>query len=158
MEAGGSLVISRPSKNTPPEVGSTKRRMERPTVVLPEPDSPTRPITSPGWMVNDTSSTALTVVGWRDKSPDLETKCLVRWRTASNGKGSVEGIAVAGDVIGPPRRLEKFAANGSSAPCDHCRGLRASGALKCRAALCGGSGDEKRNRQEHSADWVRCRR
>src|ERR1700761_7336678 len=104
MELGGSLVISRPLKNTPPEVGSTRRRMERPTVVLPEPDSPTRPIPSPGWMVNDTSSTALTVVGLRDKSPEGETKCFVRWRTASSGKGSVEGSAVAGEVIEPPRR------------------------------------------------------
>jgi hypothetical protein len=29
-------------------------------VLLPEPDSPTRPRVSPGWMLKDTSSTART--------------------------------------------------------------------------------------------------
>src|SRR5205085_8102109 len=33
---------SSPSKSTLPEVGSISRKMQRPTVVFPDPDSPTR--------------------------------------------------------------------------------------------------------------------
>ena len=50
--------ISCPSKSTLPEVGSTKRIKDRPTVDLPHPDSPTRDNVLPFMRVNDTSSTA----------------------------------------------------------------------------------------------------
>src|SRR6266702_117804 len=53
-EAGGS---GWPSKRISPAVGSTRRKSMRATVLLPEPDSPTRPSVSPGMMANDTSST-----------------------------------------------------------------------------------------------------
>ncbi len=42
-----SPVSSRPSKVTLPAVASASRRMTRPAVVLPEPDSPTSPSVSP---------------------------------------------------------------------------------------------------------------
>ena len=59
-----------------PEVGSISRRMQRPVVVLPLPDSPTRPNVSPRSIVKLTSLTARTVgrpcrrgrCGWRSPS------------------------------------------------------------------------------------------
>ena len=38
-----SRVMSEPSNVIVPDVGSIRRRMSRPIVVLPQPDSPTRP-------------------------------------------------------------------------------------------------------------------
>ena len=51
---------SLPSKTISPAVGSISRRTQRPIVVLPEPDSPAMPSTSPRPTSNDTSSTAWT--------------------------------------------------------------------------------------------------
>ena len=59
--------------------------MERPAVVLPQPDSPTRPSVSPGAMSNEMPSTARTAPLTRAKSPVLMGKCLVRLRTESSG-------------------------------------------------------------------------
>src|SRR6185369_11318752 len=56
-----------------PEVGSIKRSRQRPTVDLPQPDSPTRPSVSPAKISNDTPSTA------RTTSVEPSTgKCLTR--------------------------------------------------------------------------------
>ena len=49
-----------PSKKISPLVGWSSRRISRPTVVLPQPDSPTSPSVSPGWIEKLTSSTART--------------------------------------------------------------------------------------------------
>ena len=51
-------VTSWPSSRMVPAVGSIRRRMARPTVVLPQPISPTSPSVSPGPIVKLTSSTA----------------------------------------------------------------------------------------------------
>ena len=51
-------VTSWPSSRMVPAVGSIRRRMTRPTVVLPQPLSPTSPSVSPAPMVKLTSSTA----------------------------------------------------------------------------------------------------
>jgi len=54
---GGACVTSRtscPSMSTRPSVGSYRRRRSRPTVVLPEPDSPTKATVSPGSTEKDT--------------------------------------------------------------------------------------------------------
>jgi hypothetical protein len=45
---------------TSPEVGSIRRRMQRPVVLLPQPDSPTTPSVSPGARSKLTPSTACT--------------------------------------------------------------------------------------------------
>jgi len=55
-----TLVMSSPSKWIVPDVGSMRRRMSRPTVVLPQPDSPTSPRVSPRRMSKLTPSTACT--------------------------------------------------------------------------------------------------
>ena len=51
---------SSPLNCTSPDVGSISRRMQRPVVVLPLPDSPTRPNVSPVSIEKLTSSTART--------------------------------------------------------------------------------------------------
>ena len=43
--------MSRPSNVIRPPVGSSSRLTSRPVVVLPQPDSPTRPSVSPGCTV-----------------------------------------------------------------------------------------------------------
>src|SRR5688572_24635247 len=58
--------------------------MHRPVVLLPLPDSPTRPNISPSSMTKLTSSTALTTDGDRPSAPD-RAKCLTRWRTSRSG-------------------------------------------------------------------------
>src|SRR3954451_7570515 len=56
----------------------------RAVVDLPQPDSPTMPTVSPLTMVNDTSSTARTVLLLPNRPPRTG-KCLVRLLTCSNG-------------------------------------------------------------------------
>src|SRR5882672_1694605 len=56
----------------------------RAVVDLPQPDSPTIPTVSPLAMVNDTSSTARTVLRLLNRSPRTG-KCLVRPLTCSSG-------------------------------------------------------------------------
>ena len=51
-------VMSWPSKQILPPVGSSRWRMVRPSVDLPQPDSPTTPRVSPLFMLMLTSSTA----------------------------------------------------------------------------------------------------
>ena len=68
---------------TLPDVGSIRRRMHRPVVVLPHPDSPTRLNVSPGAIAKLTSSTARTAPR-RPKSPPLPGKSLTSPRTSSS--------------------------------------------------------------------------
>ena len=53
-------MSSSPRNTISPDVGSISRRMQRPTVDLPDPDSPTSPSVPPARSVNDTSETACT--------------------------------------------------------------------------------------------------
>src|ERR1700674_5028354 len=69
---------SEPSNHTSPAVGSISFSTERPIVLLPEPDSPTRPNTSPFAISELTSSTART-----GRSP--WPKYFLRPRTANIG-------------------------------------------------------------------------
>jgi hypothetical protein len=66
-----------PLNSTSPDEGSMSRRMQRPVVLLPLPDSPTRPNISPSSIVKLTSSTARTTDGGRN-SPCLRAKCFTR--------------------------------------------------------------------------------
>jgi hypothetical protein len=69
------LSMRLPSRKTSPSVGSTRRRMALPTVLLPQPLSPTRESVSPLAIANPTSSTACTVATWRFSSPPCTAKC-----------------------------------------------------------------------------------
>ena len=54
-------VSSTPSNLTEPAVGSIRRSTQRPVVLLPQPDSPTRPSVSPRSTSKDTPDTACTM-------------------------------------------------------------------------------------------------
>src|SRR6186997_1270061 len=58
-------VTSWPSKMMRPPVGGLSRMIARPVVLLPQPDSPTRPRVSPRSISNVTPSTAWTSPTWR---------------------------------------------------------------------------------------------
>ncbi len=90
--AGASPVataseISVPSSLMLPEVGSTSRVTQRPTVDLPLPDSPTRPMISPGPMVK------------RDAVDGLD-----RAGAAAEAAGGREVLDEVGRPRGPARR------------------------------------------------------
>src|ERR1017187_2927304 len=72
-----------PSSEISPDVGSTSRTMARPSVVLPQPLSPTRPSVSPGAMLKLTSSTAFTNSRTRLNIPCFTGKCTFRFLTSS---------------------------------------------------------------------------
>src|SRR5215468_10679147 len=71
--------------HTSPAVGSIRRRMQRPVVDLPHPDSPTSPRVSPSMMSKDTSSTAWTRATSREKRPPRMGKYFLRFLTRSSG-------------------------------------------------------------------------
>jgi hypothetical protein len=77
---------------TAPAVGSTSRRMLRPNVVLPLPDSPTIPSVSPGKTSMETSSTAFTCATVRAKTPRLMGNQVRRLRTQTKGSSPVSAI------------------------------------------------------------------
>src|SRR5215217_172608 len=69
-----------------PSVGSSRFRIMREVVVLPQPDSPTSPKVSPALMSKETSSTALTCPSVREnRIPLVKAKCLRSYSTRSNG-------------------------------------------------------------------------
>src|SRR5437660_6269132 len=75
------LARSRSRNNTCPDVGSIKRRIARPRVDLPQPDSPTKPSVSPARMSRETPSTALTIDGELPNHEEpAKGKCTLRSR------------------------------------------------------------------------------
>src|SRR5688572_16660044 len=78
ISSSGSVTRSLPPKRMRPPTmrpgGSTRPRMEKPVTVLPQPDSPTRPSTSPGFTAKLTPSTALA-------TPARVKKCVFRSST-----------------------------------------------------------------------------
>src|SRR5580704_5460300 len=80
-----SAVTFTPLNHTSPEVGSISRRMQRPVVDLPQPDSPTNPNVSPAPRSKLTSLTAWTSSTSRDKMPPLRMKLFARSFTRSRG-------------------------------------------------------------------------
>src|SRR6202142_307377 len=102
--------MSRPSILMLPPVGSMSRNMVRPTVDLPQPDSPTRPSVSPGAIEKLMPSTANTVPPARCNKPLRTGKCFLRSRTSSTA-GRAEpllarasAIAVTEQLSGTPAR------------------------------------------------------
>src|SRR5438309_5558225 len=84
-------------------------------VVLPQPDSPTRPSVAPAGMANETESTARTTPEDQPSAPLRTTKCLVRLMTSSSGlaaphdrgasrlcRGAPSGGGDWGAMSGPP--------------------------------------------------------
>src|ERR1022692_3413581 len=92
MERDDNGARSEPSNHTSPAVGSISFSTERPIVLLPEPDSPTRPSTSPCPISKLTSSTART-----GRSP--WPKYFLSPRTASIGALTVESRLAYAPVV-----------------------------------------------------------
>jgi hypothetical protein len=69
-------VMSWPLKMILPSVGTSSLMTVRPSVVLPQPDSPTRPSVSPARSDRSTPSTAWTWPTRRLKTPAVIGKCL----------------------------------------------------------------------------------
>src|SRR5438045_555508 len=101
------VVTFLPWNQTSPDVGSMRRRIVRPVVDLPQPDSPTRPSVSPGCMSNVTSSTACTRATSREKSPPRMGKYFLRFLTRSRASAMANPlIEEAGDLVAGPDFLE----------------------------------------------------
>src|SRR5438105_13980261 len=90
-------VSSLPCRRTLPPVGLWSWRMARPVVLLPQPDSPTRPSVSPCLIANDTPSTARTVPTWRWKIPLVIGKWT--WRLSTRNS-SPTAVPLVGTCIG----------------------------------------------------------
>src|SRR5215211_2730021 len=89
--------MSSPSNFTSPEVMSIIFRMARPVVLLPQPDSPTRPKVSPRRTSNDTPSTAFTLPTWRrTTAPAITGKWTFRSLTSRTVSGAELGMEMAG--------------------------------------------------------------
>ncbi len=78
------LSMRCPSSRTSPEVIGYRRRMDFPTVDLPQPLSPTRDRVSPLAISNETPSTAWTVPPVRPNSPPRSGKYFLRSLTSSS--------------------------------------------------------------------------
>ena len=90
------LSISRPRNTIPPPVGSIRRRIERPAVVLPQPLSPTRPSVSFRPSVNEMPSTAFTCATTLRRSPWRTGKYFFRsatFRSGPSGDGAAAWFA-----------------------------------------------------------------
>src|SRR4030042_5380384 len=136
---GSSPRMFTPRNQTSPEVGSIRRRILKPVVDLPHPDSPTNPKVSFSPRLKETSSTACTLVLLRPRKPRRTGKCLVRFRTA---RSSGMGRPPAGDPVAVAHVFKE----GYLAPADVHR-LRATG-LKVAARR------ERGHARNHSLDFI----
>ena len=83
------LVMLLPSKVTVPEVTGIRPAMQRASVDLPHPVSPTSPRVCPRRMVSETPSTAWTWPTVRPSRPPLRIgKCLTRLSTRTRTSSS----------------------------------------------------------------------
>ena len=136
-----------PSNQISPELGSISRRMQRPVVDLPHPDSPTSPSVSPAAMSKLTPSTACTRSTSRENTPPLTAKCLRRSREQGSGLAPASPHSTHDLVPGvdlPQRRhraqCRRRRRSGSAGEAAARRRLRAGWARRRRSppvALCG---------------------
>src|SRR2546428_5177068 len=149
-----SADTSRPSNRMLPAVGFSRPRMSLDVVVLPQPDSPTRPRVAPAGMSNETQSTARTRPVDQPR-PRRTAKCFVRLVTSSSGapdasspiSAAMQPAArrVAGDHRGLGRRLDAAAREGRRTA----RGERAAGTARREVGgLAGDRGEERAPRAE----------
>ena len=82
-------VMSWPSNQTEPDVTSYSRVMQRASVDLPQPVSPTRPSVSPGCTSSDTPSTAWTTAVPADSACRRTGNVLRRTLLRLAGDGSI---------------------------------------------------------------------
>ena len=94
-----NFVMSAPLKMIWPLVGSTSLMIVRPSVVFPQPDSPTTPSVSPRVTVRSTPSTARTWPTVCLRTPALIGKCLTR--------PSIRRISFGSAAVGRRRRRRR---------------------------------------------------
>jgi hypothetical protein len=95
--SGPSVVSSTPSNETDPLVGGVSCRIARPSVDLPQPDSPTNPYVRPRGIARSTPSTAFTCPITLSKiTPRVIGKCTLRSVTDTSGVASpIDGSGAA---------------------------------------------------------------
>ena len=71
-------ATSRPSNQTSPAVGSIRRSTQRPVVLLPQPDSPTRPSVSPGGQLEADAVDRMHVVDHAAQQPAADREVLLQ--------------------------------------------------------------------------------
>src|SRR5579863_828478 len=95
------LAMSSSLMTMEPDVGGSRATIILPVVVLPQPDSPTRPNVSPGRTSKDTSETACTAPTWRCRIAPLVTgNSLTRFFTTRNGLVPLGEVAAVDGVAG----------------------------------------------------------
>src|SRR5262245_48206313 len=114
-------------KRISPLDGAIARRMQRAVVVLPQPDSPTRPSVSPCSTAKLTSSTARTVATTRRRKPRRTSKNFCRRRTSRTGAVTALTAQPAQSRLGLVVMIEK--ARRRLRALDYPQGWRALGAL-----------------------------
>src|SRR5438309_1554256 len=85
-----------PLKTISPSLGSTSRRIERPRVDLPQPDSPTSPSVSPCLIVRSMPSTARTWPTVRFQTPLWMGNQVLSPRTSRRGSEAVQTVCSGG--------------------------------------------------------------
>ena len=134
MARSGRVSRSTPSNSRRPADGSIRRSTHRPTVVLPEPDSPTSPTMVPRLTSKLTPSTART-------APARLGKCFARSRTLSKASASLIARHASSSGCDAPGRPPAAAVLRRSA-----RRARRSAARSCsREAARGRSGPARRS-------------
>src|SRR5262249_6525741 len=88
------------------------RRIDRPSVDLPQPDSPTRPSVSPWRIVRSTPSTALTCATVRCSTPAEIGNHVRRPRMSTSGSAEVQALVSWGFVAVSGMGLTLLAARG----------------------------------------------
>src|SRR5262245_41989286 len=101
--------MSSPSKRTSPEVMSIILSTARPVVLLPHPDSPTRPRVSPRRTSNEMPSTAFTLPTWRrTTAPAMTGKWTFRSFTSRTVSGAELGMEkTGGQMVGSARHQRR---------------------------------------------------
>ena len=92
--AGESVVMSSPSKRTVPLVGSSSRTSSRPSVDLPQPDSPTSPSVSPRRTSSETPSTACTTCATRSLDGTSRAPESARRARAASSSAGAHAVAL----------------------------------------------------------------
>ena len=75
-----------------PLVSSSRRRFQLPTVLIPQPDSPTSPKVSLFWIEKEIPSTAFTQATTRRITPPRTEKCFTRSCTRSRSFAVLESV------------------------------------------------------------------
>ena len=109
-----------PSSVTSPELGLSSATISLPSVVLPQPDSPTRPNVVPAGTEKDTSETALTLATWRRSRPALIGYSLTRFFRSSSGATPLRPAGSAAPGGSVTSRRPSPATSGASAGAGAC--------------------------------------